>query len=75
MKKERPQHSRSALCFLAVVAGALVASTGVLTAATYRPVVGEPFPGLVLPALEDGTPLSIAAFRGQKVILHVFASW
>ncbi|NIY12614.1 MAG: hypothetical protein GWN02_32025 [Gemmatimonadetes bacterium] len=36
---------------------------------------GEPFPHLVLPALEDGAPTSIADFRGQKLILHVFASW
>ena len=36
--------------------------------------VGEPFPGLVLPDL-DGTPRSIADFRGGKVVLHVFASW
>ncbi len=36
---------------------------------------GKPFPDLVLPAAEDGRPLSLADFRGQKVILHVFASW
>jgi len=37
--------------------------------------VGEPFPNIAFPALEDGRPRSIADFRGQKVILHVFASW
>ncbi len=37
--------------------------------------VGEPFPPLVLPSLEDGKRKSIAEFRGQKVILHIFASW
>lgn len=37
--------------------------------------VGEPFPAVALPALEGGTPSSIADFRGKKVILHVFASW
>ena len=36
---------------------------------------GRPFPDLVLPALEDGRPMSIADFRGEKVILQVFASW
>ncbi len=36
---------------------------------------GEPFPDLVFPSLEDGRPLSIANFRGEKVILHLFASW
>ena len=37
--------------------------------------VGEPFPTIALPALEDGRPRSIADFRGKKVVLHVFASW
>lgn len=36
--------------------------------------VGEPFPELVLPSLE-GEPMSMSSFRGQKVALHVFASW
>ena len=36
--------------------------------------VGEPFPSIVLPSL-DGAPSSIRQFRGQKVLLHVFASW
>lgn len=36
---------------------------------------GTPFPTLSLPSLEDGRPASIADYRGQKVILHVFASW
>ena len=37
--------------------------------------VGQPFPDLVLPALDDGRPLSVADFRGKKVVLLVFASW
>lgn len=37
--------------------------------------VGEPFPDIVLPALEDGAPRSILDYRGRKVVLHVFASW
>ena len=37
--------------------------------------VGEVFPDVSLPALDDGRPVSLARFRGQKVILHVFASW
>ena len=37
--------------------------------------VGQPFPKLTLPALEDGQPASIRDYRGRKVILHVFASW
>ena len=37
--------------------------------------VGDRFPDLELPALADGSPLSIRDFRGRKVVLHVFASW
>ncbi len=37
--------------------------------------IGEPFPDLTLSSMEDGSSTSIADFRGQKVILHVFASW
>jgi len=37
--------------------------------------VGQPFPDLTLPALDDGRPASMRDYRGQKVVLHVFASW
>ena len=37
--------------------------------------VGEPFPTVAFPSLEDGRSLSIADFRGKKLLLHVFASW
>ena len=37
--------------------------------------VGQPFPDLVLPSINDGQPMSITDFRGQKIVLHVFASW
>lgn len=36
---------------------------------------GRHFPNLQLPSLEDGRPRSIADYRGQKLILHIFASW
>jgi hypothetical protein len=40
---------------------------------------GEPFPPIVLPEVDasgrPGEPMSIADFRGQKIILHLFASW
>ncbi len=74
MNRERPRQGRLALLSLVMAAGALFGTTN-LEAATYRPVVGEPFPDLELPSLTDGSPLSISAFRGKKVILHVFASW
>jgi len=37
--------------------------------------VGLPFPAVLLPTLEDGSPATIAQFRGRKTLLHVFASW
>ncbi len=37
--------------------------------------VGQVFPDVVLPRLEDGAPGSLAQFRGKKVILHIFGSW
>jgi hypothetical protein len=37
--------------------------------------VGEPFPTISLPSLEDDRPASIADFRGRRLIVHVFASW
>jgi hypothetical protein len=44
-------------------------------AGTPRIALGEPFPDLVLPAIEDGRPRSLGDLRGQKIALHVFASW
>lgn len=37
--------------------------------------VGDIFPDLAFPSLEDGTPARLSDFRGKKVMLHVFASW
>ena len=37
--------------------------------------VGEPFPVTAFPSLEDGQPMSVADFRGKRLILHIFASW
>ena len=37
--------------------------------------IGQPFPDIAFPSMEDRSPMSIASFRGKKVILHVFASW
>ncbi len=37
--------------------------------------IGETFPDVVLPAVRDGQPMSLAAFRGEKLFLHLFASW
>ena len=37
--------------------------------------VGDRFPDVMLPSLDGGEPLSIASFRGRKLVLHVWASW
>ncbi len=46
-----------------------------LAAAASPFTVGEPAPALTLPSSEDGAPLSLKDFRGEKVMLHVWASW
>jgi hypothetical protein len=40
---------------------------------TFR--VGEMFPDIELPLLSDGERSSVHDFRGEKVILQIFASW
>ena len=37
--------------------------------------VGKPFPLIALPPAGGGEPVTLARFRGKKVILHIFASW
>jgi hypothetical protein len=37
--------------------------------------VGQPFPSLLLPSLQDGKPLSATDFQGKKTVLHIWASW
>ena len=36
---------------------------------------GEAFPTIALPSAADGRPVSVAAFRGKKLIVNIFASW
>lgn len=59
------------LCGLLLAAG----GGGGRVAAAVPIVVGKPFPEVVLPSIAGGQPMSIASFRGQRVVLHVFASW
>ncbi len=58
-----------------VTATALAAALSPVVSAAPTLQEGEPFPLLVLPSMTDGRPMSLADFRGRKVILHVFASW
>ena len=59
----------------ALVVMGLAALPGTAADRPPMPRVGDPFPVLTLPALADATPVSIARFRGRKVLLHQFASW
>ena len=36
---------------------------------------GQMFPTEVFPSLDGGRPGSVGDFRGQKLILQIFASW
>ena len=36
---------------------------------------GDAFPTLALTSASDGRPVSLAEFRGKKVIINIFASW
>jgi hypothetical protein len=36
---------------------------------------GEAFPTLALSSAADGRPVSLAEFRGKKLIINIFASW
>ena len=36
---------------------------------------GDTFPTMALASAVDGHPVSLAEFRGKKVIVNIFASW
>ncbi len=61
----------------AIISGGMLLALSGLAAQAEPPKleVGEPFPDLTLSSMEDGSSISIADFRGRKLILHVFASW
>jgi len=58
-----------------LLAMALLAKPAVHAGGTGLIQMGEPFPVPVFPSAKDGRPQSMAAYAGQKVVLHVFASW
>ncbi len=62
-----------AKAFLAFGAAALLALP--LQAQPYAPRVGQPHPDFTLPTISDGKPVSLAQFRGKKVLLIHYASW
>ena len=63
---------RKATVFLALT----LASAGMVAAGSMGKLeVGQPFPDLTFTPLEGGDAVSLERYRGQKVVLHVFASW
>ena len=52
---------------------ALVLTAG--SANAFDLTAGKPFPEIPLPTASSGEVQSITDFRGQKLMLHVFASW
>ena len=40
-----------------------------------RVIYGKPLPDIVLPSLDGGRPVRLSEYRGQKLILQIFASW
>ncbi len=61
---------------LVVLAWAMMmVALGPVDAAPLEFRVGDVFPDLTLPALDDGKPVSLGTFRGRKLVLHVWASW
>ena len=48
---------------------------GVSLASDYKPAIGELHPRFTLPSIDNGRPISLAKYRGHKVLLIHFASW
>ncbi len=61
---------RGSVATLFVLAGA-----GAAPAETYAPKSGQRHADFTLPDTRDGRPVSLAQFRGKKVLLIHFAAW
>lgn len=53
----------------------LALGAGPALAAAAAPRVGQRHPDFTLPAIRDRNPVSLADYRGKKVLLVHFASW
>lgn len=53
----------------------LLAVSPLLASDNYRPKTGQAHRPFVLPNIETGKPVSLADYRGKKVLLFHFASW
>ena len=53
----------------------LLATAGWMAGPMGKLEVGQRFPDVSFGRLEGGAATSLKAYRGKKVVLHVFASW
>jgi cytochrome c biogenesis protein CcmG/thiol:disulfide interchange protein DsbE len=67
--------ARSFLAFLAVLAVVGLLGFGLLSKGSAKIAVGDPVPDRVLPALPGPGHGSIAAHRGEWVLVNLWASW
>jgi cytochrome c biogenesis protein CcmG/thiol:disulfide interchange protein DsbE len=67
--------TRSFLAFLAVLAVVGLLAFGLLNKGAARISVGEPVPDKALPALPGPGNGSIAGYRGEWVLVNLWASW
>ena len=77
----------SAICLLSTVVSAVALGAAASGQPKPKPIwersaplprgfnVGEAFPTLALPSAADGRPVSVAEYRGKKLIVNIFASW
>jgi hypothetical protein len=65
---------RTLACTLATC-GMVLGSPQGASAQAYAPKFGQRHPDFTLPRIDDRAPVSLADFRGKKVLLIQFASW
>ena len=69
----RPRDAACRVALGLLLGGALSSQPG--QAQVSKPKEGQPLTSLTFPRLTDGSPTSLAEFQGQKLVLHIFASW
>ena len=60
---------------LIAVASVCMAAAAHAAVPDYPPPPGKAHPDFALPSIVDGRAVSLAQFRGKKVLLMHFASW
>ena len=58
-----------------MVCALVLCSVGATLGSDYPPQVGAPHADFTLPSIEDGAAVSLAQYRGRKLLLIQFASW